>query len=150
VDADDVRFMRAALAEAERGLAANEQPIGAVTMLDGEIVSATHWRYRPDGLLDHADVVALRAERDSGIHRRRRRDVTLFVTLEPCLMCMGAAMSFRVGRIVFALEAPFRRRERRRGRLAASARSPAARLQVYTIPRTSSEVLPRGAGVDAH
>jgi tRNA(adenine34) deaminase len=103
----DVRFMREALAQAERGLAANEAPIGAVTVLDGEVVSATHWRYRPEGLLEHADIAALRqAERDPRVRGGRRRDVTLYVTLEPCLMCMGAAMSFLVGRIVFALEAP--------------------------------------------
>lgn len=99
--------MREALAQAEQGLAANEMPIGAVTVLDGDIISAAHWRYRPDALLDHADIVALReAERHPQVPGRRRRDVTLFLTLEPCLMCLGAAMSFGVGRIVFALEAP--------------------------------------------
>jgi tRNA(adenine34) deaminase len=103
----DVSFMREALAQAERGLAANEMPIGAVTVLDGEIISAAHWRYSADALLDHADVVALRAaERDPRLEAGRRRDVTLYVTMEPCLMCMGAAMSFRVGRIVYSLEAP--------------------------------------------
>jgi tRNA(adenine34) deaminase len=95
---DDITFMREALAQAEQGLAANETPVGAVTVLDGEIVSAAHWRYRPDGLLDHAEVVALR--------EAERRDLTLYTTLEPCLLCMGAAMSFWVGRIVYALEAP--------------------------------------------
>jgi tRNA(adenine34) deaminase len=104
---EDVRFMQEALAQAERGLAANELPIGAVTAIDGEVVSATHWRYSPAGLLEHADIAALRqAERDPRVQGARRRDVTLYVTLEPCLMCMGAAMSFRVGRVVYALEAP--------------------------------------------
>lgn len=106
VSNDDVVFMQAALAEAEQGLAANETPIGAVSVLDGEIISATHWRYRPDGLLDHAEIVALRkAGRDPRTHGRRR-EVTLYTTLEPCLLCMGAAMSFCAGRVVYALEAP--------------------------------------------
>jgi tRNA(adenine34) deaminase len=106
MQSDDSAFMRAALAQAEEGLAANEMPIGAVSVLDGEIISAVHWRYRPDGVLDHADIAALRAaERDARVGGERRRDVTLYLTMEPCLMCLGAAMSFGVGRIVYALEA---------------------------------------------
>jgi tRNA(adenine34) deaminase len=106
VDADE-RFMDEALALARRGLDEDEMPIGAVVVLEDEVVGSGYWRYEPDGLLDHADVVALRAaEKDPRIQGHRRR-TALYVTLEPCLMCFGAAMSFGVGRIVFALEAPF-------------------------------------------
>jgi tRNA(adenine34) deaminase len=102
----DERFMTEALAHAERGLEEDEMPIGAVVVLDGDVVGAAYWRYEPDGLLDHADVVALRmAEKDVRI-QGRRGETTLYVTLEPCLMCLGAAMSFGVSRVVFALEAP--------------------------------------------
>jgi tRNA(adenine34) deaminase len=103
----DERFMNEALALARQGLESDEMPIGAVVALDDEIIASTYWRYEPDGLLDHADTVALRAgEKDPRVQGNRHR-TTLYVTLEPCLMCMGAAMSFGVGRIVFALEAPF-------------------------------------------
>jgi tRNA(adenine34) deaminase len=99
--------MSEALALAQRGLNEDEMPIGAVVVLDDEVVGSGYWRYKPAGLLDHADLVALRAaEKDSRIQGHRRR-TALYVTIEPCLMCFGAAMSFGIGRIVFALEAPF-------------------------------------------
>jgi tRNA(adenine34) deaminase len=98
--------MNAALELAQRGLDEDEMPIGAVVVLDDEVVGSGYWRYKADGLLDHSDLVALRAaEKDPRIQGHRRR-TALYVTLEPCLMCFGAAMSFGVGRIVFSLEAP--------------------------------------------
>ena len=98
--------MSEALALARRGLDADEMPIGAVVALDDEIIASDYWRYSPDGLLDHAELIALRAaENDPRIQGQRRR-ATLYTTLEPCLLCMGGAMSFGIGRIVFALEAP--------------------------------------------
>lgn len=103
----DERFMREALALAERGLNEGEMPIGAVVVLDGAIISSAYWRFRRDALLDHAEMLALReAEKDDRI-LDRRPDVTLYTTLEPCLLCMGGAMSFMLGRIVFALEAAY-------------------------------------------
>jgi tRNA(adenine34) deaminase len=102
----DEKFMNEALALAKRGLDEDEMPIGAVVVLDGEVVGSAYWRYKPDALLDHSDIVALRAaEKDARIQGHRRR-TTLYVTLEPCLMCLGAAMSFGISRIVFGLEAP--------------------------------------------
>jgi tRNA(adenine34) deaminase len=98
--------MSEALTLARRGLDADEMPIGAVVALDDEIIASDYWRYSPDGLLDHAELITLRAaEKDPRIQGQRRR-ATLYTTLEPCLLCMGGAMSFGIGRIVFALEAP--------------------------------------------
>jgi tRNA(adenine34) deaminase len=57
----DARFMNEALALARRGLDADEMPIGAVVVFDDEIVASEYWRYSPDALLDHAELVALRA-----------------------------------------------------------------------------------------
>jgi tRNA(adenine34) deaminase len=103
----DERFMKEALALARQGLDGGETPIGAAVVIDDEVVASASWKYAPDALLDHAENVALRtAEKDRRVHESRRR-ATLYTTLEPCLMCMGAAMSFGVARIVFALEAPF-------------------------------------------
>ena len=97
--------MSEALALARRGLDADEMPIGAVVALDDEILASDYWRYSPDALLDHAEMVALRAaEKDPRTQGQRRR-ATLYTTLEPCLLCMGGAMSFGIGRVVFALEA---------------------------------------------
>jgi tRNA(adenine34) deaminase len=104
----DEDFMAVALAEAEKGLAANELPIGAAVALEGKVLAAAHWRVgEQPRLIDHAELVALRAAEEARLlGRADRARSTLYTTLEPCLLCMGAAMSFLVGRVVYALEAP--------------------------------------------
>jgi tRNA(adenine34) deaminase len=89
--------MGAALEEAALGLEAGEVPIGAVAVADGEIVARSHWR-ASDGLLAHPELVALQ--------QANRRAVTLVTTLEPCLLCMAAAMFQFAERVVYALESP--------------------------------------------
>ena len=89
--------MTAALEQAALGLAEGEIPIGSVVAADGEIVARAHWR-SGDGLLAHPELVALQ--------QANRRDVTLVTTLEPCLLCMAAAMFQFAERIVYALESP--------------------------------------------
>jgi tRNA(adenine34) deaminase len=99
VDAE--AFMRAALAEARAGLAAGEVPVGAVVVLDDEIIAQAH--NAPIALADptaHAEVLALReAARKAGNYRLPR--ATLYATLEPCVMCCGAAIHARVARVVY-------------------------------------------------
>jgi tRNA(adenine34) deaminase len=101
--------MAEALAEAKQGLDVDEFPVGAVVVLGDEVVAKAHWtgamRRR---LLDHAEMLALMdAERSGRVAvRRERHQATLYTTLEPCPLCMAAAMSFLLGRIVFAAEAP--------------------------------------------
>jgi tRNA(adenine34) deaminase len=96
--------MRRALQVARQGLEIGEMPIGAVLTLDDRIIGEAYWGHDlAPGLLEHPEhVVLLEADMTIG---RRRRDATLYTTLEPCLMCMGTAMSFFLGRIVFALRA---------------------------------------------
>jgi tRNA(adenine34) deaminase len=89
--------MGAALAQAARGLEEGEVPIGSVVVADGEIVACAHWRAR-EGLLAHPELMALQ--------EANRRDLTLVTTLEPCLLCMAAAMFAFAERVVFALESP--------------------------------------------
>ena len=86
--------MGAALEEAARGLEEGELPIGSVVAADGQIVARAHWRAR-DGMLSHPELVALQ--------RANRRGLTLVTTLEPCLLCMAAAMFAFADRVVFAL-----------------------------------------------
>ena len=102
---DDDPFMSRALAVAIEGMARGEMPIGAVVVLDGEVIAEAHTEDRTQGrLLVHADLLALdRADRRL---RGRRARATLYVTLEPCLMCLGAAFTARVGRVVYALRSP--------------------------------------------
>ena len=93
--------MRAALAEAALAAAAGEVPVGAVVVIDNAVVAQGHNRSiaqtDPSG---HAEIVALRlaAERCDS---HRLPGATLYVTLEPCVMCVGAIAQARVARVVF-------------------------------------------------
>jgi tRNA(adenine34) deaminase len=98
--------MRAALADARRAGARGEVPVGAVAAIDGRIVGRAGndsiRRLDPTG---HAEIRALRrAARQVGQYRLT--DVTLVVTLEPCLMCMGAMVHARVARLVYGATDP--------------------------------------------
>jgi tRNA(adenine34) deaminase len=104
-DSDD-RFMREALAEAQAAADAGEVPIGAVTVLKGEIVGRGQNRVLRN--LDptaHAEIVAMReAARTLGNYRLV--DCELFVTLEPCAMCAGAIIHARLQRLVYGARDP--------------------------------------------
>ena len=97
----DIECMRAALAEAEVAAVEEEIPVGAVVVIDGDIVAAGHNRSVADAdPSGHAEIVALRAAADeTGNHRLA--NATLYVTLEPCVMCVGAVAQARVARVVF-------------------------------------------------
>lgn len=100
-------FMREALKVARAGLEAGELPIGAVVVLGDKIIASAYTREKAEGrLLVHADLLALEEADRISPFPGRRRDTRLFVNLEPCLMCLGAAMSFFVGEIYFGLESP--------------------------------------------
>lgn len=100
-------FMQQALVQAEKGLANGEFPIGAVVVLNDEIIAAAHTAETArQRLLVHAELLALELADKLHPFPGKRRDVQLYTNLEPCLMCLGAAMSFFLGKIYFALEAP--------------------------------------------
>jgi tRNA(adenine34) deaminase len=87
------------------GLELGEMPIGAVVVVDDEIVATAHTQEVTSGrLLVHADLLALEAA-DKVISGRRRRS-TLYENLEPCLMCLGAAFTDKLGTLVYWLESP--------------------------------------------
>lgn len=100
-------FMQEALKVATEGLEKGELPIGAVVVLDGQIIARAHTaEIAEQRMLVHAELLAL-LKADTLVGRSSKRaNVMLFTTLEPCLMCMGAAMSFFLGQIYYALEAP--------------------------------------------
>ena len=98
--------MRAALEEARRGLLAGEVPVGAVVVQDGAIVGRAH--NAPIALNDptaHAEVLALR-EAGRKLRNYRLTGATLYVTVEPCPMCCGAALHARVARVVYGAADP--------------------------------------------
>jgi tRNA(adenine34) deaminase len=100
-------FMHEALKVAREGLEKGELPIGAVVVLNGKIIASAHTKEKEEGrLLIHAELLALEAADRIKPFPGRRRDVQLFVTGEPCLMCLGAAMSFFLGKIYYGHEVP--------------------------------------------
>jgi tRNA(adenine34) deaminase len=93
--------MREALAEAARAEAEGEVPVGAVVVQGGRIIG--RGRNAPIGRNDptaHAEILALR-EAAAASRNYRLEDATLYVTLEPCVMCAGALVAARVRRLVF-------------------------------------------------
>jgi tRNA(adenine34) deaminase len=102
----DEHFMREAQREAREALAAGEVPVGAVVVLDGRLVGAGF--NQPIGRADptaHAEIVALRvAAREVGNYRLT--GATLYVTVEPCVMCVGAIVHARVGTLVYGASEP--------------------------------------------
>ena len=96
----DEQFMREALRQARRGYREGEVPIGAVIVYKGEIIARAH--NRPIHLSDpsaHAEILALRrAGRKLGNYRLPA--CTLYVTIEPCAMCVGAIVQARIQRLV--------------------------------------------------
>jgi len=102
----DEPFMRLALAEAEKALLAGEVPVGAVVVRGGEVIASAH--NGPVGLKDpsaHAEILALRRAAEA-VGNYRLAETTLYVTIEPCLMCAGALIHARVSRLVFGAQDP--------------------------------------------
>jgi len=99
-------FMRAALDEARKAFAAGEVPVGALVSVDGVIVGRGF--NQPIGAVDptaHAEIVALR-DAAHAVGNYRLVGATLYVTIEPCLMCVGAMVHARVGTVVFGAAEP--------------------------------------------
>ncbi len=94
-------WMRLALDEGRQALAAGEFPVGAVVVCGGRVVAADH--NRKEALQDptaHAELLAIRAAAQK-LGRWRLDDCTLYVTAEPCPMCMGAIIQARLAKLVY-------------------------------------------------
>jgi tRNA(adenine34) deaminase len=98
--------MRLALAEAERARSLGEVPVGAIVVVDGRVVGTGC--NRPMSSNDptaHAEIGALR-EAARAVGNYRLTGATLYVTVEPCLMCVGAMVHARIGLVVFGAAEP--------------------------------------------
>lgn len=98
--------MRAALAEARKAGDAGEVPVGAVIVIDGTIAGTGF--NQPIAAHDptaHAEVIALRAAAQA-IGNYRLTGATMYVTVEPCLMCVGAMIHARIGLVVYGAPEP--------------------------------------------
>ncbi len=135
---DDAGFMRAALAEAGKAAARGEVPVGAVVVRQGRIVA--RGANRPITSSDptaHAEIVALRkAAKKSGNYRLP--DCELYVTVEPCAMCLGAIVQARVRRLVYGAPDP------KAGAVSSTMRFPFGRLNHR--PEVLGGVLAGGIG----
>lgn len=98
--------MRRALAQAEAAAASDEVPVGAVVVVEGELVAEAHNQpRRRNDPTAHAELLALRAAAERLGHWWLN-GATLYVTLEPCAMCAGATVLARIDRLVFAAADP--------------------------------------------
>jgi len=106
MSAEHEPFMRLALAQAALAREAGEVPVGAVVVLEGAVLGRGY--NQPIGASDptaHAEILALReAARAAGNYRLT--GATLYVTVEPCLMCVGAIVHARVGTVVYGVPDP--------------------------------------------
>jgi tRNA(adenine34) deaminase len=102
----DVDFMRLALEEARAAAAAGEVPIGAVLVLDGKVLArAGNRTIRDIDPTAHAEIVILR-DAARALQNYRLTGTTLYVTLEPCIMCAGAMIQARISRLVYGAAEP--------------------------------------------
>jgi len=103
---DDQQWMRSALEMAQKAEAIGEVPVGAVLVKDGKILTSGYNSViTSNDPTCHAEINAIRS---AGIllENYRLTDTTLYVTLEPCLMCMGAIIHARIDRLVFGAYDP--------------------------------------------
>ena len=106
INSSDEVFMRAALEQAREALNKGEVPVGAVLVKDGAIICRAH--NSPITLQDpsaHAEILAVRKAGQT-LNNYRLPDTELYVTLEPCVMCMGALVHARVKRLIFGARDP--------------------------------------------
>jgi tRNA(adenine34) deaminase len=102
----DTFFMRAALDEAARATAIGEVPIAAVIVRNGAILAQSHnYRETWQDPTAHAEMIVIR-EAAKTLRSWRLTDTTLYVTLEPCAMCLGAVILARIPRVVFGARDP--------------------------------------------
>lgn len=103
---DDTYFMKQALHEAQKSYEQDEVPVGCVIVVDNQIIARAHnVRQSHHDVLGHAEIKAIQKaakKQNAWI----LEDATLYVTLEPCLMCAGAILQARIKRVVYGAFEP--------------------------------------------
>ena len=106
MSSEDILYMKAALKEAEKAAEKLEVPIGAVLVLNGEIIARAHnLRETEQSAVAHAELMVIE-QACKKLGTWRLEDATLYVTLEPCPMCSGAIILSRVKRVVYGASDP--------------------------------------------
>lgn len=106
LDESDIRFMRQALEAARHAATLGEVPIGAILVYRGEIIGRGYnLRETSQDPTTHAEILAIQ-QGAAALGSWRLLETTLYVTLEPCVMCMGAIILARIPRLVYACRDP--------------------------------------------
>lgn len=136
----DTYFMKQALAEAQKAADAGEVPVGAVIVCDNMIIARTH--NQTEQLTDvtaHAEILALTAA-SGHLGSKYLPECTLFVTVEPCVMCAGALAWAQIGRIVYGAT------DEKRGFMVAGGKQllhPKTRLEMGILEEECGELMTR-------
>jgi tRNA(adenine34) deaminase len=105
-DCTDEKYMRVAIAEARAALEHEDVPIGAVIVRDGVVIARAHnQRELLKDSTAHAEIIAL-TQASAAVGAWRLTACTAYVTLEPCVMCAGAFVLARIGRLVYGAMDP--------------------------------------------
>ena len=97
----DEEYMKIAIIEAKKSLENDDVPVGAVIVLDGEIIAKSfNQKERNNKVTDHAEILAIN-EASEILKSYRLDNATVYTTKEPCIMCMGALLSARVKKIIY-------------------------------------------------
>ncbi|MFX0093273.1 MAG: nucleoside deaminase [Candidatus Hodarchaeota archaeon] len=106
-NADILKFMNRTIIIATKALNKGELPVGAIIVHKNQIVAESHTRDQElQRRLVHAEFLVLEKIDKSQPSSVERKEMTLFTNLEPCIMCLGMAMAFGIGKIQYALESP--------------------------------------------
>lgn len=98
----DEHFMKMAYKEAEMAFEANEVPVGAIVVCKGQIIARAHNQTQLlQDVTAHAEIIAITSAA-AFLNSKYLHDCTLYVTLEPCIMCAGALYWAQLSRVVFA------------------------------------------------
>lgn len=97
----DEYYMSMAIIEAKKSLKCEDVPVGAVIVLDGKIIAKAHnQKEKTHKVTAHAEIIAIE-KANRKLRSYRLDNAIIYITKEPCLMCMGALLSSRIGKIVY-------------------------------------------------
>lgn len=102
MDNEDEKYMKIALKEAKKAFDKEEVPVGAIIVKDGIIIAKAHnQKEEKTDTTKHAEIIAIQ-KASKKLKSWRLADTTMYVTLEPCTMCIGAVINARIKRLVYA------------------------------------------------